>query len=761
MSLWQLELNRTQRPFPGHLTVLDLFLGNVAERPDASALTGPDGRTWSYRKLDEWSTAAAALLRADGVRAGDCVALVCGRSCEGVALIVAILKAGGQYVPLDPRWPAARLVELMDRMDVVTVACDREALPVVQAVRWAVSTHPGVVCPEGETPAEGHEQAVVDLFDSLAEEDDLLAANGFVVRGDENFAHEDLQWYVGHVTDLVGSLASPATRLADLGCGIGTLVQRLAGSVESTLCVDPSPASVSRAVRSLRASGHPVTSEVATADQVGTGVLGDRDLVLLASAVQFFPGIEYFLDTIGSIVAAMHPEGHIVLADLVPDAAEGPGGLLAIPPALLSRLPELIPGIHTVQIHRRAAGPAPLIDRYDAVLEIARDDTAPPAPRERTLWTFGTAVPPARLLPGGPDSLAYAIYTSGSTGAPKAVEVRHRSLVNLVTWMRDHIGIGAADTLLFTTSFCFDLSVFDTIGMLALGGHVRVAGAHELDEPQTLIDILRDEPITVWDSAPAALQMLVPFMELEAGPVSDRLTTVLLSGDWIPVPLPGLLREPFPGCTVFSLGGATECTVWSNSYRVGTVGRDWPSIPYGTAMANARYVVLDEGLHLCDAGVEGDLYIAGVCLARGYAGSPDLTASKFLPDPFGEPGSRMYRTGDRARWLPEGQLQFLGRTDDQVKVRGYRIELGEIQAAALRADGVKDAVPVTFRVAGALDLALCYVPDAEPDTARLHRELSRVLPAYMIPTKIVPLEVVPLTSNGKVDRARLRELIHG
>jgi len=242
VSARQLELNRTERPFPAHLTTVDLFRGQVAEHPDTPALTGPDGRTWSYRQVDEWSTAAAALLRADGVRLGDRVALMCGRSLEGVALIMAILKAGGQYVPLDPRWPVARLVGLMEQMDVVTIACDRASLPVVQSVRWGVSNRLGVVCPEGEGGGDGREQAVVDLFDALAEEDDPLAAGGFVVRGDEDFTDDDLYWYVDRVASLVEPLTTSATRLADLGCGVGLPAGRLVALVESLLCVDPSAA---------------------------------------------------------------------------------------------------------------------------------------------------------------------------------------------------------------------------------------------------------------------------------------------------------------------------------------------------------------------------------------------------------------------------------------------------------------------------------------------------------------------------------------
>ncbi|HEX5714700.1 MAG TPA: amino acid adenylation domain-containing protein, partial [Thermoanaerobaculia bacterium] len=308
---------------------------------------------------------------------------------------------------------------------------------------------------------------------------------------------------------------------------------------------------------------------------------------------------------------------------------------------------------------------------------------------EPDLWKGPEALAVGRA---GPDDLAYVIFTSGSTGTPKGVMVRHRPAANLIHWVNSTFGVGPSDRLLFITGLSFDLSVYDIFGTLAAGGTIRLASSEELRDPQRLVRILAEGGVTFWDSAPAALQQLAPFFPAPAT-TSTPLRLVFLSGDWIPVSLPDRVRESFAGARVISLGGATEATIWSNWYPIREVDPAWKSIPYGRPISNARYHPLDEDLNPCPIGVDGDLYIGGGCLAAGYANAPDLTADRFLPDLYGaEPGARLYRTGDRARYWPDGNLEFLGRMDDQVKIRGYRIELGEIEATLGGHPAVEGAV---------------------------------------------------------------------
>ncbi|HYG62223.1 MAG TPA: AMP-binding protein, partial [Thermoanaerobaculia bacterium] len=335
--------------------------------------------------------------------------------------------------------------------------------------------------------------------------------------------------------------------------------------------------------------------------------------------------------------------------------------------------------------------------------------------------------------------------------------VRHRPVANLVEWALRAFAFGPGDRVLFVTALSFDLSVFDVFGLLAAGGSIHVASRRDLEEPERLVHLLLEEPITFWDSAPAALLQLAPLFPEPAA--ESRLRLVFFSGDWIPLALPGRVRAAFPGARVVSLGGATEATVWSNVFPVEEIQPHWVSIPYGRPIQNARYHILDGSLLPCPVGVPGDLYIGGGCLSSGYAAAPDLTADRYLPDPFGrEAGGRLYRTGDRARFFADGNIEFLGRLDHQVKIRGFRIELGEIEAALCQHEAVREAVVLVREdVPGQRRLVAYVTPRREtaPGDEELRRFCGSRLPDYMVPAAFVALGLFPVTPNGKLDRAAL------
>jgi amino acid adenylation domain-containing protein len=357
----------------------------------------------------------------------------------------------------------------------------------------------------------------------------------------------------------------------------------------------------------------------------------------------------------------------------------------------------------------------------------------------------------------GPEDLAYIIFTSGSTGTPKGVMVPHRPVVNLIDWVNRTFDVQPTDRVLFITSLCFDLSVYDIFGLLAAGGVVRVVSDRDAHEPEALVRLLCREPITFWDSAPAALQQLAPFLPAE--PVEARLRLVFLSGDWIPVALPNRVRATFPRARLVALGGATEATVWSNSFPIGRVEPQWPSIPYGRPIPNARYHVLDAGGLPHPIGIPGDLCIGGECLAAGYAADPGQTAEKFIPDPFSaSPGGRLYRTGDRARFLADGNLEFLGRLDHQVKIRGFRIELGEIEAVLARHPAVREAAVLAREERPGDKRLVAYLAVCDGmavEATELREHLRHRLPEYMVPAAWVFLPALPVTANGKLDRRSL------
>ncbi|MEO8433240.1 MAG: amino acid adenylation domain-containing protein, partial [Acidobacteriota bacterium] len=347
----------------------------------------------------------------------------------------------------------------------------------------------------------------------------------------------------------------------------------------------------------------------------------------------------------------------------------------------------------------------------------------------------------------GPDDLAYVIYTSGSTGRPKGVQVEHRNAVALIAWGREFFSHGELGGVLASTSVCFDLSIFELLVPLCSGGAAIIAR-----DALELPDLAAASEVTLVNTVPSAMTEL-----MRSGRLPDSVRTINLGGETLaPSLVNDLLRSGGAGLRVFDLYGPTEDTTYS------TCARRLAEAPatIGRPISNKRVYILDRHLAPVPIGVTGDLFVAGAGVARGYLGRPELTAERFLSDPFRGGSERMYRTGDRGRHLPDGQVQFLGRLDDQVKVRGYRIELGEIEAALSKHPDIL-ACAVAAREDPSGDRRLfgyVVLQDGGPvSPAELREFLKRTLPEFMIPSRFLFLEALPLTSNGKVDRRALPE----
>ncbi|WP_245606219.1 amino acid adenylation domain-containing protein [Streptomyces himastatinicus] len=353
-----------------------------------------------------------------------------------------------------------------------------------------------------------------------------------------------------------------------------------------------------------------------------------------------------------------------------------------------------------------------------------------------------------------PDGAAYVIYTSGSTGRPKGVAVTHRAMVNLLVGHRHGFVAEAGGGPLraaLTASFSFDTSL-EGLLLLADGHELHVIDETTRLDPAALVDHIAGHRIDFLDLTPSYLRQLLP-----AGLLTDarhRPRVLMLGGEAIGQTLWRQLAEA-PGTTAYNFYGPTECTVDALAARIGGAGRPVVGRPLG----DLRAYVLDARLQPVPAGVAGELYLAGDQLARGYPHRPGLTAARFVADPFGPAGARMYRTGDVARWTAAGELDYLGRADDQVKIRGHRVEPGEIEAALLDLPSVAEAAVIA--VTDDRDharLAAYYVPAASavPPTAQeLRAALGRTLPGHMVPGAFLALDAMPLTTSGKLDRRAL------
>jgi amino acid adenylation domain-containing protein len=353
--------------------------------------------------------------------------------------------------------------------------------------------------------------------------------------------------------------------------------------------------------------------------------------------------------------------------------------------------------------------------------------------------------------------LGYLIYTSGSTGVPKGVSCHHQGALNTIFDLNERFGVGPSDRVLALSSLSFDLSVYDIFGLLAAGGCIVVPPAESLSppDPKVWLDLVHQQSITLWNSVPAFMELIVCVAENSNLRLPSSLRLIFLSGDWIPLSLPARIRaiSDCANLRIISMGGATEAAIWSNMYEIPVeLDSSWASIPYGRPLRNQTMYVLDEHFEHCEPWVTGVIFIGGGGVAHGYHGDTKRTFAQFVTRP--QTGERLFRTGDLGRIRPDGLIEMLGREDFQVKINGFRVELGEIEQLIFEYPGVKACVCVVC------SLQICaYVVLNEnglfDGSSNLRDYLSARLPSYMVPRHILSIDEIPLTSVGKLDRRRL------
>ncbi|CAB4873911.1 unannotated protein [freshwater metagenome] len=352
-----------------------------------------------------------------------------------------------------------------------------------------------------------------------------------------------------------------------------------------------------------------------------------------------------------------------------------------------------------------------------------------------------------------PDDTAYVIFTSGSTGRPKGVGVPHSAIVNRLLWMQGQYELDESDVVLQKTPITFDVSVWELFWPLHIGATLVIAKPDGHRDPSYLVDVMAEHGVTTAHFVPSLLSVFAEFDRVSS---VDSLTRIFASGEALPVAVARRVRAALPQVAVHNLYGPTEAAVDVTFHEFDA--DDVRTVPIGAPVWNTALRVLDGRLRPVPAGVPGELYLSGVQLAHGYVGRSDLTSDRFVADPYGAAGTRMYRTGDLVRWTEGGELDYIGRTDFQVKLRGLRIELGEIEAALLSDDAVSSAVVLVRDDVGAGEMLVAYVvPSAEAtvDVDALKGSVAEYVPEYMVPSVIVVLAEFPLGPSGKLDRRAL------
>lgn len=369
------------------------------------------------------------------------------------------------------------------------------------------------------------------------------------------------------------------------------------------------------------------------------------------------------------------------------------------------------------------------------------------------------ALPAGTLAAGSPGNLAYVIYTSGSTGVPKGAMLEQRGMVNHLFLKIDDLSLGADDVVAQTASQCFDISVWQFLAALVVGGRTQVFPDEVSHDPPRLLRAVEEAGVTVLESVPSLMQLMLSDTAQEEAPELTDLRVMVPTGEALPPVLCRRWFERYPEIPLVNAYGPTECSddVTHRTLRQALdPGR--ASTPIGRPMSNLRLWVVGDDFQLAPVGAPGELCVGGIGVGRGYLGDPRRSAEVFVPDPFShQPGARFYRTRDLARWLADGELEFLGRIDHQVKIRGFRIELGEIEAALLSHPAIRESAVLVRDGEDGGRLVAYAVAAEEVEPAVLRGFLEQSLPSYMVPTTFVFLEAMPLTANGKLDRRALEE----
>lgn len=358
---------------------------------------------------------------------------------------------------------------------------------------------------------------------------------------------------------------------------------------------------------------------------------------------------------------------------------------------------------------------------------------------------------------GCEEDLAYVIFTSGSTGKPKGVAIKHGAVVNTLLDINQRYEVTNADKVLAVSALSFDLSVYDIFGTLSAGGEIVYPDDDKAVDPDHWAELIEAHNITLFNAVPASADLLTLAFERKGKYSQQSMRNILMSGDWISPTLPKRLWKVFSNAKTYSLGGATEASIWSISYPIKEDTSHLKSVPYGKPLANQRFYILNQKQQQVPIGVPGELYIGGKGVARCYFGDEERTKKSFIYHK--QLNEYLYRTGDLGRYLPDGNIEFIGRVDHQVKILGFRVELGEIEASLKSSPSVKEAIVLALGNAYRKRLVAYVIPANIPEVAetkefisKLKWKISSELPSYMVPSSFVLLDAFPLTANGKVNK---------
>jgi amino acid adenylation domain-containing protein len=789
--------NDTVRDYRGSRRIHELFTEQAGRTPDHAALVYED-EILTYRELDAGADRLACYLYYEkGIQPDDRVGILMGQSIVRIEAILGVLKSGAAYVPMDPVLPQERIKTMIDDASIQVLISQKRYIKILNRLQWECRSLHTFFCMDSwdiysEEEEERNELMDEDLWKHVAEKAvDAITGGGWISSyTGQPFSKEEMDEYGDNILTKLTPLLHKDMRILEIGCASGITMYRIAPKVGFYYGTDLSTAIIEKNQQQVKEQGvQNIKLACVPAHDIDKIEERDFDLVILNSVIQCFHGHNYLRSVVGKAVGLMSERnrGYLFIGDVMdqelkPDllrdletfkrANKDKGyttktdfsAELFVARSFFDDLSFEFPGICSVEYSRKIGAVENELTqyRYDVLIRVDKEDKpAKDSCKKKEKYKHQEDLRVLEKYDTGkvetciePHHMAYVIFTSGTTGQPKGVIVQHDSLVNLCFWHNRYYSVTGNDNATQYAGFGFDASVWEIFPYLIKGAAVHVINEELRLDTRKLNEYYETRRITI---SFLPTQFCEQYME-EA---NHSLRVLLTGGD--------KLRTFTPRAyTLYNNYGPTENTVVTTA---GPVGPDQGSIPIGRPIDNSRVYILNPlSLELQPIGIGGELCIGGEGLARGYVNDPELTEKRFVDleqatlfltlhsptHPLTH--STIYKTGDLARWLAEGNIEFLGRIDQQVKLRGFRIELEEIESRLLKHRLIDEAVVIPGDGERKdRDNYLCaYIVLKEMvDLSEFKDYLSRYFPDYMIPTYFINIDKVPLTHSGKVDRKAL------
>ncbi|HLP59996.1 MAG TPA: condensation domain-containing protein, partial [Candidatus Deferrimicrobium sp.] len=801
------EFNDTDRDYPRDKTLPGLFEEQVEKAPDCIALSGePVGLvgqvgpvrpvSLTYGQLNEHSNRLANYLYHENRGApGQLVGIMMDRSLEMITALLGILKAGGAYVPISPSYPLERIKNMINDAGIKILLSQKRYIKTLNRLQWECGTNlETFLCIDsqdvyGEEEAEENQLMSRKLWEYVGETavDEVTGGGWNSSYTGEPIPKEEMDEYGDNILKKLEPLFHPKMRVLEIGVASGISMYRIAPRVGLYYGTDLSAVIIEKNNRRVKEEGHKnikllcaAAHEIDRLDKLGEK---DFDLIIINSVIQCFHGHNYLRKVIRKAIDRVANRGYLfigdimdqdlkeeLIADLVKFKKDDRGKRfktktdwpeeLFVSRSFWQDLALDYPEIHDMEF----SGKIHTIEneltkfRYDGLFYIDKGNGEKKKSSIRHKNQHDLKIMSAHDTGGlkvevEPGNLAYIIYTSGSTGIAKGTLTTHYNVTRVVK-NTNYIDFKRGDRVLQLSDYAFDGSIFDIFGALLNGLPLIMVSREDMLEIETLCRLIKRERITVFFVTTALFNTIV-----EVGLESlSGIRKVLFGGERVSVSHAARALNYLGKDTLVHVYGPTETTVYATYYAIREIAENQITIPIGAPISNTNIYILDLGSRLTPIGVNGEIYIGGSGVCRGYLNNPELTAEKFKFNRSYRPYKTyiLYKTGDLGRWLPDGNIEFNGRIDQQVKVRGYRIELGEIEKRMLSYPGIKECV-VTAREDEKGSRYLCAYPVVEEkiEMVELKDYLAQVLPDYMIPGYFVPINAFPLKSTGKVDHAKL------